>query len=138
MSKIADIVEDLRNIEELAQPAQEQLVSGTNIKTVNGESVLGSGNINTMTEVVYNLTGTAIKASNGTIQNKTLTANTTFTSALTSGQSILLRLTNAGFAITYPTIVWVGGSAPILGTTDIIIFWNDSGVLYGAHVGSVA
>ena len=35
MSKIADIVEDLINIEGLAQPAQEQLVSGTNIKTIN-------------------------------------------------------------------------------------------------------
>ena len=28
MSKVTDIVEDLRNIEELAQPAQAQLVSG--------------------------------------------------------------------------------------------------------------
>ncbi len=39
MSKITDIVEDLRNIDDLAQPAQEILVSGTNIKTINGQSV---------------------------------------------------------------------------------------------------
>ena len=45
MSKVTDIVEDLRNIEDLVQPAQEQLVSGTNIKTVNGESILGTGNL---------------------------------------------------------------------------------------------
>ena len=31
MSKVTDIIDDLRNIEVLVQPAQEQLVSGTNI-----------------------------------------------------------------------------------------------------------
>lgn len=45
MSKIVDIVEDLRNIEELTSPAQEQLVSGTNIKTINSSSLLGSGDL---------------------------------------------------------------------------------------------
>ena len=45
MSKITDIVEDLRNIENLTGSAQEVLVSGENIKTINGQSVLGSGNI---------------------------------------------------------------------------------------------
>lgn len=41
MSKARNIVNDLRNIEGLDAPAQEQLVSGVNIKTVNGTSVLG-------------------------------------------------------------------------------------------------
>ena len=45
MSKVIDIVNDLRNIEDLTAPAQVQLVSGTNIKTINGSSILGSGNI---------------------------------------------------------------------------------------------
>lgn len=45
MSKIIDIIEDLRNIEDLTGPAQEVLVSGTNIKTVGGQSLLGSGDI---------------------------------------------------------------------------------------------
>ena len=36
MSKVADTIEDLRNIEDLAGPAQEVLVSEANIKTVNG------------------------------------------------------------------------------------------------------
>ena len=39
MSKITDIVEDLRSIENLSGSAQEVLVSGTNIKTINGQSV---------------------------------------------------------------------------------------------------
>ena len=42
MSKVTDIVEDLRNIENLTGSAQEQLVSVVSIKTVNGESILGS------------------------------------------------------------------------------------------------
>ena len=37
MSKITDIVEDLRNIENLTGSAQEVLVSGENIKTINGQ-----------------------------------------------------------------------------------------------------
>ena len=45
MSKIIDIIEDLRNIEDLTGPAQEVLVSGDNIKTVGGQSLLGSGDI---------------------------------------------------------------------------------------------
>ena len=45
MSKVTDIVEDLRNIEDLTGPAQEALVSGTSIKTVGGQSLLGSGDV---------------------------------------------------------------------------------------------
>ena len=37
MSKITDIVEDLRNIEDLTGSAQEVLVSGENIKTISGK-----------------------------------------------------------------------------------------------------
>ncbi len=37
MSKITDIVEDLRNIENLTGSAKEVLVSGENIKTINGQ-----------------------------------------------------------------------------------------------------
>ena len=55
MSKVTDIVEDLRNIEDLTGPAQEALVSGTNIKTINGQSVLGSGDI-----IITGGTGTGI------------------------------------------------------------------------------
>lgn len=52
MSKATEIIEDLRNIEDLAGPAQEVLVSGTNIKTVGGQSLLGSGDIAIDTQVV--------------------------------------------------------------------------------------
>lgn len=45
MSKVTDIISDLKNIEALTGEAQEKLVSGTNIKTVGGNSILGSGDI---------------------------------------------------------------------------------------------
>ena len=49
MSKVTDIVEDLRNIENLTGSAQEQLVSVVSIKTVNGESILGAGDLGVST-----------------------------------------------------------------------------------------
>lgn len=62
MSRVTDIVEDLRNIEGLTQPAQEQLVSGTNVKTVNGESLLGTGDMSVQPALI---SGTNIKTVNG-------------------------------------------------------------------------
>ena len=48
--------------QQIAQSRQEILVSGENIKTINGESVLGSGNINLQPTLV---SGTNIKRING-------------------------------------------------------------------------
>ena len=128
---------------------QAILVSGTNIKTIDGESVLGSGNITisnitnpsitgSITEQVYNLTGTAISPANGTIQYKTVSANTTFTESLISGQSVLLRLINANsYAITFPTITWVGAAVPVLTANCAIVLWKEQSTLYGAYVGTL-
>ena len=114
---------------------QDILVSGTNIKTVNSSSILGSGNLallasinpvitGSITEQVYNLTGTAINPANGTIQYKTVSANTTFTETLTSGQSVLLRLIDASnYTITFPTITWIGAVAPVLTANCAIVIW---------------
>jgi len=50
---------------------QEQLVSGTNIKTINNESILGSGNINTKELPSYPLDAStktySLKLINGTL-----------------------------------------------------------------------
>ena len=72
MSKVTEIVDDLRSIEGATSNLQEQinasnvskqdvLVSGTNIKTVNGSSVLGTGDINTTQTSVTGNAGTATK-----------------------------------------------------------------------------
>ena len=73
MSKVTEIVDDLRNIEGVTSNLQSQidasntskqdvLVSGTNIKTVNSTSILGSGNVDVQPTLV---SGTNIKTVNG-------------------------------------------------------------------------
>ena len=155
----------------LVDTKQDNLVSGTNIKTINGQSVLGNGNIEittetdltnyytksetdslvgekltatnpsitgSITEQVYNLTGTAISPANGTIQYKTVSENTTFTETLTTGQSVLLRLIGANDkTITFPTITWVGATAPVLTANCVIVLWKEQSTLYGAYVGTL-
>jgi hypothetical protein len=137
---------------------QATLVSGTSIKTVNGTTLLGSGSLTvgdvtltgtqtltnkTITEKVFALTGTtpAFTATNGAVQTWTLTAASTPTNALTSGQSIILVIAPGSFAITWPTILWTkqggSGTLPALfsaGKTSIIL-WMVGSTLYGSHLG---
>lgn len=91
-------------------------------------------------ETVYNLSGTAIDASNGNIQYKTISGNTTFTDSLSTGESVILRLASASsYTITWPTITWVkvgGSAAPTLTASDVIVLWKEGSTLYGAYVGS--
>ena len=94
----------------------------------------------TVRDTVYALTGTALDATNGAVQTKTLAANTTFTDSLSSGDAIVLQL-NAGasYTVTWPTMTWVtsgGNVAPTLTANDSLVFWKVSTTLYGAYVGS--
>lgn len=109
-------------------------LSGDN--TFSGDTTF-SGSID---EAVYNLTGTALDPSNGTIQTKTLSANTTLTDSVSEGESMTLMIDDGtAYTITWPTITWVnnGGSAPTLATTGytVIAIWKVSTTLYGALVG---
>ena len=115
---------------------QNTLVSGTNIKTINGGSLLGSGNIvsgdvtlsgvqtltnktlsgasftDGYTEEVFAVTGAtpALSPTNGSIQTWALTANSTPTAgAWASGQSVVLMVNDgAAYTITWTTmgVVW--------------------------------
>jgi hypothetical protein len=130
-------------------------------KTVNGSSILGSGNLavgdvtlagaqtltnKTITETVFALTGTtpAFTATNGAVQTWTLTAASTPTNSLTSGQSIILVITPGSFAITWPGATWtkIGGSGalPALFTAGktTVVLWMVGGNLYGSHLGDTA
>ena len=80
---------------------------------------------------------TVLEPDNGTVQTKTLSANTTFTDGLADGQFLTLIVANAGFTITYPTITWWGSSEPVLGTTDKLFFEKIGSTLYGTHSGSI-
>ena len=76
---------------------------------------------------------------NGMIQFWTLGANRTATESFTSGQSMLLVVTAGSYTLTFPTITWVGGTAPTLSTSKptAIEFWKIGSVLYGANVGDL-
>jgi len=94
-----------------------------------------------LTETVYSLTGTVIDPGNGSIQYKTLAANTTFTENIDNGQSVLLMIDDGtAYTITWPTTTWLtdSGSAPTLETTGYtaISLWQMNGTLYGAKVNS--
>jgi hypothetical protein len=80
----------------------------------------------------------ALDPSNGTIQNLTLSASSTFSDSLSTGEYITLHiLDGTAYTITWPTMEWTGGSAPTLDTTNetIINVWKVGSVLYGALVG---
>ena len=94
----------------------------------------------TIRDTVYSLTGTAFDATNGAVQTKTLSANTTFTDSLSSGDAIVLQLeAGASYTVTWPTMTWVtsgGNVAPTLTAKDTLVFWKVSTTLYGAYTGS--
>jgi hypothetical protein len=112
----------------------------SNISIPGTLGVTGETTLKEITETVYDLVGTSIDPANGTIQYKSLSANTTFTEALTSGQSVALRLENgASYTVTWPSITWVssaGNAAPTLTAKDVLVFWKISTTLYGAYAGS--
>ena len=110
---------------------------GFNIDT-NGTIDLGgaiSENVFTITDA----SSVALDPDNGTMQTWTLGANRTATDSLDSGQSMLLKVfaTSSNYTLNWPTIFWLGGSAPtISGTADTVIeLFKIGSQLYGANVG---
>ena len=82
---------------------------------------------------------TTLSNATGDIMPYEMTANTAFTDGLSNGQSLTLHLEGGDtYTATWPTMTWVGGSAPTLTAHDVIQLWKLSGTLYGAYVGSVA
>ena len=71
------------------------------------------------------------------VQTYTATGNFTIVDDLVSGESVTFQLTNGGWTPTWPTILWVGGTEPVLTTEDTIVFYKIGTTLYGAYVGSV-
>ena len=79
----------------------------------------------------------ALDPDNGLVQTWTLGASRTATDSLTSGQSMQLVVTAGSYAITWPTMQWIGGTAPTLSSssTTVIELWKVGSVLYGASIG---
>ena len=95
-----------------------------------------------MTEEVYVLTGTTpdLDPDLGTIQTWALTANSTPVDTLTAGQSLTLMIDDgSAYSITWPTMTWVGGSAPTLATIGytVVVLWKVGTALRGMLSGTV-
>jgi hypothetical protein len=97
------------------------------------------------TEEVFTITDGAsvdLDPSNGTVQLWTLGASRSPTATgFAAGQSMTLMVNDgSAYTITWPSVTWVGGSAPALATSGytVIELWKVSTTLYGALVGSVA
>ena len=92
-----------------------------------------------LTETTYECTGTVLDPANGTVQYKTLTGNVTFTEVLEDGESMYIQITAGNHTVTFPTITWIGGTAPTLSTSKptAIELWKIGSVLYGANVGDI-
>lgn len=102
-----------------------------------GEQLVHTGDLETLTETVFAAT-TSIDRINGGIQTLALAANSTLTVAINEGQSLTLHLSGGDtYTVTWPTITWVGGSAPTLTALDAIELYKVGTTLYGAYVGSI-
>jgi len=118
-------------------------VTGRGATTTNGVTV-GSIDVNgEIIEKVYTNASVAVsftlEASNGTIQNLTLSNDVgTITDSLADGEAITLVVDDgSGYAITWGTTKWVGGSAPTLDATNknVIVLWKVGSDLYGMFSG---
>src|SRR5690606_18180790 len=97
-----------------------------NLKTVNGQALIGPGDVDTVTEIEDVATGTAfaLTIAGGTIKRWTPTAAAAITDSLTSGQSLTLFLSNTtGISVTWPAITWktATGSAPAWKTSSATV-----------------
>jgi hypothetical protein len=95
-----------------------------------------------MTEEVYVLTGTTpnLDPDLGSIQTWALTGNSAPVDTLTDGQSMTLMVDDgSAYSITWPTMNWVGGSAPSLATSGytVIVLWKIGTTLRGILAGTV-
>jgi hypothetical protein len=132
----------------LATPSSANLASAVTGETGTGALVFGTApalsnpTVTAYTETVYALSGTAIDPANGTIQTKTLGANTTFTESLADGQSVVLMLNPVTYTVTWPTMTWINtsgsGSSPTLeaSSTNVVVIWQVGSTVYGNWAGS--
>jgi hypothetical protein len=120
---------------------QDTLVSGTNIKTINGSSILGSGDL-VISGGGASYTDASISAldidwSTGTTFYKAITASSTFTfSNIVAGKTITVAITNAtatAYNVTFPTTKQEPGgleTSVLANSATVFTFVSINGTIY--------
>jgi hypothetical protein len=111
-----------------------------------GVQELASGDVArvpAVTETVFTVSDGAsvdLDPANGGVQLWTLGASRSPTATnFAAGQSMLLMVDDgSAYAITWPSVTWVGGTAPTLDTTKrtCVELWKTGTTLWGALVGA--
>lgn len=93
-----------------------------------------------ITEPPVAMPALALNPALGSNQTKTLTGNVTFTDSLSSGESMVLTITPAGYTMIWPTIKWWWGQVPESPATGAIRVQLDKqgSQLYGLYCGKVS
>jgi hypothetical protein len=114
-------------------------------ETLSGKTLTNPTIDGAITEEAYTITdggSVDLNPANGTIQTWTLGASRSPTAtSFANGQSMTLHVNDGtAYAITWPSVTWVGGTAPTLETTGetVVTLWKKGSTLYGALVGGVA
>lgn len=134
MSKVTDIVADLKNIETLTGDAQ----SGIDSKLALAGGTM-TGAITSMRETSVAMGANDINLATGNLFTKTITIATTLTvsNVPTTGNaySFVLKLTNGGAGVVtwFAGVKWAGGTAPTLtaaGVDTIGFLTHDGGTTW--------
>lgn len=123
----------------LGTAATKQGTTGDLVGTTDTQT-LTNKTLGNYTETVFAITdaaSVALNPANGPIQTWILGASRTAADGFSTGQSITLLVAATTFAITWPTITWVGGTAPTLASAKatVLELWKVGTTLYGAKVG---
>lgn len=117
----------------------------TDAVTASSTTTFTNKTLGSLKETVYTITDGAsvdLDPANGPIQVWTLGDNRTPTAGnFDAGESMAIMIDDgAAYTITWPSISWVGGSAPALATSGytVVELWKVSSTIYGALVGEVA
>lgn len=131
---VLDVPGALTAAQQAAQDADNaRILAEAALGTTSNPVITGS-----ITEETYELVGTDIDPANGTVQYKTLTADTTLTDSLSDGQFMILEVTYGGFTLTLPTSTAINTLPDGSNTTDFYMFFKRGTTLYVSYSGGVA
>lgn len=124
-----------KNIEEAFSDKQDNLMSGTNIKTINGNTIMGSGNLNTEYSVI------TVSSSSINMQPNTYYRVITRQSSLTITfqnptysnivNEYVIEFICGGTVSVPSTVVWASGKVPTfeVGKTYLLSVVNNLGLV---------